>query len=116
MRPRLRSKTSIAPSGRVTLVAPVADENFGLAVDSRGRVLVAEAAARRVIRIEDGRKTPLASSARPWFPTGVAARGDTIFVLEATDYVRGTPVRMRVRRIAASGESRTLATVSIPPA
>ena len=108
----------IAPSGRIQILATgIANENFGIAGAPDSAVLVAEAAARRVIRITPGgRKSVAARSTKPWFPTGVAATREALFVLEATDYKRGTPVRVRVRRIERDGTARTLATVTMPPA
>jgi hypothetical protein len=49
-----------------------------------------------------------------WAPTGVAAGRDALYVLEASDYRRGEPVRMRVRRIDRSGGARVLAQVAVP--
>jgi hypothetical protein len=106
----------IAPNGSVrTLATGLPEENFGIARAADGSVLVVEAAARRVVRLRPGAKrTIAATSARPWFPTGVAAAGAATYVLEATDYLRGQPVRMRVRRVGSDGRSRMLATVTIP--
>jgi hypothetical protein len=108
----------IGPDGSLrTLASGLARENFGIALAPDGAILVAEAAARRVVRIGPGaRRSIAATSTRHWFPTGVAVAGGALYLLEATDYVRGTLTRMRVRRIDASGASRTLATVTIPPA
>lgn len=108
----------VAPSGLVkTVAAGLARENFGMALDRDGSLLVAEAAARRIVRIAaGGRRSAAATSVKPWFPTGVAAGRGALYVLEATDYVRGTLARMRVRRVSPTGASRTLATVTIPSA
>ena len=105
----------VSPRGQVSLVVGgLAAENFGIALDPLGNVYVAEFSARRVLRIApDGRRQVVASSAAPWGPTGVAYRDGAVFVLEATEYSRGVETRMRVRKIAG-GQSRTLATVSIP--
>jgi hypothetical protein len=108
----------IAPNGSVRVLATgLPEENFGIAGTADGSILVVEAAARRIVRLRRGaQRTNAATSVRPWFPTGVAAAGGSIYVLEATDYVRGQPVRMRVRRTGSDGRSHTLATVTIPPA
>jgi hypothetical protein len=108
----------IAPNGSVRVLATgIAEENFGIARAADGSILVVEAAARRIVRLHQGaRRTIAATSARPWFPTGVAEARGSLFVLEATDYVRGVPVRMRVRRTGRDGRTQTLATITIPPA
>lgn len=105
----------IDPDGSLrTVAARIADENFGIAVAGNA-VLVAEARARRVVRIEaNGRRSIAATSARPWFPTGVAVARGSLYLLEATDYRRGVATRMRVRRIDRDAGTRVLATVAIP--
>jgi hypothetical protein len=105
----------IARDGSVrTIAREIADENFGIAVAGNA-VLVAEARARRVVRIEaDGRRSLAATSARPWFPTGVAAARGSLYLLEATDYRRGEATRMRVRWVDRDNRTRVLATVAIP--
>ena len=105
----------VTPQGQMSLVADrIARENFGIAVDSRDNIYVAEFSARRVLRIAPGgRRQIVASSAAPWGPTGLAVRDGALFVLEATEHRRGVETRMRVRKIAG-GKSRTLATISIP--
>jgi hypothetical protein len=100
-----------------TLASGLARENFGLAVVADGAILVADAAARRVVRVGPGaRRSIAANSTAPWFPTGVAATRGALYLLEATDYVRGSLTRLRVRRIDAGGASQILAKVTIPPA
>lgn len=105
----------ISPGGRVSVVADgLAAGNYGIALDPRGHVHVAEPSARRIVTVSpDGRKRISASAVAPWSPTGVAVHGGKLLVLEWTDFKRGTPVRGRVREIAGS-RSRTLAAVSIP--
>ena len=107
---------AIAPNGAMRIIASgLAAENFGLAIDRDGSVLVAEAAARRVLRIKsDGRRSVAARSPAPWSPTGVAVARGHLYILEASDYRRGVETRMRVRRIAPNRAATTLATVSIP--
>lgn len=108
----------IAPDGSASVIARGrASENFGIALGSEGRVLVAEHAARRVVVVAPGRKArTLTVSAAPWAPTGVAWRNSTLYVLEAEDYAAGRPERMRVRRITTDGGDRVLATVTLPTA
>jgi hypothetical protein len=110
-----RAVRRVSPSGKVTLVGDRLEAgNFGIAVDPQGNVYVAEHSARRIVRIAPNGRRQIASIAQaPWSPTGVAVRGGVLFVLESTEYVRGVPTRMRVRRVAGD-RSRTLATVSIP--
>ena len=105
----------IGRDGRVQRLATgLADENFGIAVAGNA-VLVAEAKSRRVVRIDaNGRRSIAATSARPWFPTGIAVARGSMVLLEATDYVRGVETRMRVRRIDRAGRARVLATIAIP--
>lgn len=100
--------------GRVQLLARnVANENFGIALDPSGALLVAEFDNRRVLRITGGRASVAARSPAGWAPTGVAAGPGFIAVLEATPYRRGEPTRMRVRRVAG-GRSQVLAEVAVP--
>ncbi len=106
----------IGADGTVSVVAAgLARENYGIALDRDGSILVVEGAARRIVRVSPGgRRTLAATSARPWSPTGVAVGRDGLYLLEASDYRRGVETRMRVRRIAPNGNSSLLATVSIP--
>ena len=108
---------AVAPHGQSRLVAAgLAAENFGIAVDRRGALYVAEGAKRRVLAVSPaGRRSVAARSEAPWSPSGVATTAGALYVLEASDYRRGVPARMRVRRISA-GHARVLAVVTIPPA
>ena len=84
-------------------------------MDRGGTLYVAEAAKRRILAVQPGgERRVAAASTAPWSPTGVATTAGALYVLEATDYRRGTPLRMRVRRVA-SGNARVLAMVTIPP-
>ena len=107
-----------APRRGVTVRARgIAPENFGIAVDRSDNLFVAEFARRRVLRIAPtGRRIVAIESAAPWGPTGVAVGRRGLVVLEATHYRRGSPARMRVRRVDPAGRVRTLATVTIPAA
>jgi sugar lactone lactonase YvrE len=107
----------IAPDGKVSIIANgLARENFGIALDRDGSILVAEAAARRIVRIgQRGARSIAATSMKPWSPTGVAVARGKLYVLEATDYQRGVDTRMRVRRIAPNRTSTVMAVVTIPP-
>jgi len=106
----------IAPNGAVRTVASgIARENYGIALDHDGSILVVEGAARRILRVSSGgRRTLSATSAKPWFPTGVAVGRGRLYLLEATDYERGVETRVRVRRVTPGRGSRLLATVAVP--
>jgi hypothetical protein len=80
---------------------------LGLAVDARGDVLAADHDGRRVIRITPrGEVSTLARTEQPWIPTGVAARGSDIFILEA----KGPTLTARVRKLSPDGRLTLLAT------
>jgi hypothetical protein len=85
----------------VTAATGFAPENFGIAVDRGGALLVVEHARRRIVRVApDGRRTVPITAEAPWAPTGVAAAGGALYVLEASDHRPGEPTRFRVRRSA----------------
>ncbi len=106
---------AIDSAGRVRVLAQnIARENFGIAVDPAGGVLISENRNRRVLRFAGGRRSVVATSPAGWGPTGVTASRDAVYVLEASDYRRGQPIRMRVRRIAQDGRARVLAEVVVP--
>ena len=106
----------ISPDGAVRVVASgIVRENYGIALDRDGSILVAEGAARRLVRVSPGgRRTLAATSAKPWFPTGIAVGRDGLYLLEATDYQRGVETRVRVRRVTPGRGSTVLATVAVP--
>jgi sugar lactone lactonase YvrE len=84
----------------------------GLAVDARGTVYAAASGWRCVIKIApEGHVETIVKAQTPWSPTGVALRGDDLFILEyhvindaAHNYVP------RVRRLGHNGTIATLAT------
>ena len=87
----------------------------GLGVDSTGNVYVAATSCHRVVKITpQGQVTSILKSERPWSPTGVAVRGDDIYVLEYTN--ANGPAREgwypRVRKRGSDGTWTTLATVA----
>ncbi len=101
--------------GRLQVLARnIANENFGIAVDTGGGLLVTEHRNRRVLRIVGGRARVVATTPLGWAPTGVAAGGNSLYLLEASDYRRGQPPRVRVRKIDPGGRSRVLAEVTVP--
>jgi hypothetical protein len=110
-----RAVRAVDRRGRVQVLARnIANENFGIALDPAGALLVAEHANRRVLRIAGGRTRVVATTPPGWAPTGVAAGRDAVYVLEASDHRQGQPIRMRVRRIAQDGRARVLAQVVVP--
>jgi hypothetical protein len=95
----------------VTAATGFSPENFGIAVDERGALYVAEHGRRRIVRVSpDGRRSVPITAEAPWAPTGVAVRGSALYVLETTDQARGRPARFRVRR-SEDGRVRLLGTV-----
>lgn len=109
------SVRAVDRSGRVQrLAAGVADENFGIALDPAGALLVVEHANRRVIRFAGGRRQVVATTPAGWGPTGVAAARGGLLLLEASEHRPGQPTRMRVRQVGRDGRSRVLAQVTVP--
>jgi sugar lactone lactonase YvrE len=88
----------------------------GLGIDSGGNAYVAATSCHRVVKITpDGQITSILKSERPWSPTGVAVRGEDIYVLEYTN--ANGPAKEgwypRVRKRAMDGTWVTL--VTVPP-
>jgi len=107
----------IAPDGKATVLARgLAAENFGIALEPDGAVLVAEHSKRRVVAVSPGRRTQVvATSPAPWGPTGLTWDKGALYLLEASDHRPGTPDQMRVRRIGADGTDKVLATAPLSP-
>ena len=106
---------SVDRRGRTRVLARnIANENFGIALDPAGGLLVVENTNRRVLRFSGGRRSVAATSPAGWGPTGVAAGRGGLFLLEASDYRRGQPTRMRVRQIRPGAGARLLAEVTVP--
>jgi len=86
----------------------------GLAVLSDGTVYAAATSCHAVVRIGTGGDvTTVLRSERPWSPTGVAAYGHDVYVLEYTN-ANGPATegwRPRVRRIDGQGNVSTVASV-----
>ena len=97
-----------------TVATGLGADNFGIALDQAGRLLVAEHGNRRVVRISGRQRQVVATSPPGWAPTGVAARRGAVYVLESSDYRRGRPPRMRVRQIGSDGRPRLIAQVEVP--
>lgn len=106
---------AIDGGGRVRVLASgLGDDNFGIAFDPAGHLLVAEHRNRRVIRIAGTQRQVVATSPPGWFPTGVTAGRGGVVVLEASDHRPGQAPRMQVRQVRADGRSRLLAQVTVP--
>jgi len=88
----------------------------GLGIDSRGNAFMAATSCHRVVEVTpDGHITSILKSERPWSPTGVAVRGEEIYVLEYTN-ANGPSNEgwyPRVRKRAKNGTWTTL--VTVPP-
>jgi sugar lactone lactonase YvrE len=85
----------------------------GLAVDGRGTVYAAATGCRCVVRITaDGKVETVLKAERPWSPTGVALRGESLYVLEypnANGAIHADWVP-RVRKLGRDGKTTTLVT------
>jgi hypothetical protein len=85
----------------------------GLAVDGGGTVYAAATGCRCVVKITaDGKVETVLKAERPWSPTGVAVRGEAIYVLEyfnanGDKHEDWVP---RVRKIGRDGKVMTLVT------
>jgi hypothetical protein len=86
----------------------------GLAVNSHGAVYAAATGCHRVVKVTpEGRVSSVLKAERPWSPTGVAVRGDDVYVLEYPDSAERAEWLPRVRKLDRDGRVTTLAT--IPP-
>ena len=78
---------------------------WGLTVDAKGNIYIAEYGARRVIRITpDGKVSTSVRSEKPWSPTGVVAHGDDLYVLEDGLILPNTLLGPRVRKVTSDGK------------
>ena len=85
----------------------------GLAVDARGTVYAAATGCRRVVKITaDGKVETILKAERPWSPTGIAVRGDAIYVLEYPNQMDEKREEWvpRVRKVGRDGKATTLVT------
>lgn len=88
----------------------------GLGVDSAGNVYAAATSCHRVVQITPaGQVTSILRSERPWSPTGVAVKGDDIYVLEFTNAngPRSEGWSPRVRKRSKDGTWSTLVEVPL---
>jgi sugar lactone lactonase YvrE len=84
----------------------------GLAVDSRGVVYAAATGCRCVAKVTpEGRVSSVMKSERPWSPTGVAVRGEDVYVLEYTNpnSADRSDWHPRVRKLGQDGRVTILA-------
>jgi DNA-binding beta-propeller fold protein YncE len=86
----------------------------GLGVDSGGNVYVADTGNRRLLKVDNNGKVQVISrSEPPYFPTGVAAAGGTLYVLEVGFTLPGAWSGPRIKKIDGDGKATILATVGV---
>jgi hypothetical protein len=76
-------------------------------------VYAAATGCRCVVKIKaDGKVETVLKAQRPWFPTGVAAQGDAIYVLEYPSQIdeKREDWVPRVRKVSRDGKTTTLVT------
>ena len=84
---------------------------FGVAVDARGNVFVADNGNRRVLKVApDGTLSTAARAERPWSPTGIALKDGDLYILEF-GFTPPSTYTPRVRRLSADGTITVLAAV-----
>lgn len=84
----------------------------GLAVASDGTVFVADAANRRLLKVTPGGKVDsVLRTEPPYFPNGVAAVGQDVYVLEIGFTLPNISSGPRVRKISADGSQKILITL-----
>lgn len=89
----------------------------GLAVDARSTVYAAATGCRAVVKItSDGHVSVILRAETPWSPTGIAVRGEEVYVLEYQHPNSARPEEWvpRVRKVARDGKVTTL--VALPTA
>lgn len=85
---------------------------FGITVDAQRNVFVADYGNRRVQKITpQGQTATVLSAEEHWFPTGVAARGADLYILEMGETSSHASLGTRVRKLMPDGRVLTLATV-----
>ena len=87
----------------------------GLDVNAQGDVYAAACGCRCVVKISaEGKVETVLKAERPWSPTGVAVRGDDVYVLEYT-HANGHVSdgwQPRVRKLGRDGKVTSLVTIS----
>ena len=85
---------------------------WGLAVDARKNIYVADYGARRILKITtDGTITTLLNSDSPWSPTGVTISSDDVYILEDGFTSPKKVSGPRVRKVTKNGTISILAVV-----
>jgi hypothetical protein len=85
----------------------------GLAVNSDGVVYAAATGCHCVVKVTpDGRVSTVLKAERPWSPTGVAVRGEDVYVLEYPNSPERVDWLPRVRKLDRDGNVTTLVTIS----
>ena len=84
----------------------------GLGVDSGSNVYVADTGNRRLLKVNnDGQVQVILRSEPPYFPTGVAAAGGNLYVLEVGFTLPSSWSGLRIKKIDGDGKATILATV-----
>ena len=84
----------------------------GLSVASDGTIYAADSANRRLLKITpEGIPEVILHTEPPYFPNGVAAAGDNLYVLEVGFTLPNISSGPRVRKISADGRQTILTTV-----
>lgn len=100
-----------APNTNQASIEPFA-RFFGLTVDDKNNVFVADFYNNRLTKISsDGKISPIFNSEKDWSPIGVATSDDEIYVLEARPYSSATHTGSRVVKIASDGKPTVIATM-----
>lgn len=85
---------------------------FGLDVDAKNNVFVADFGKSRVLKISfDGKISTVLNSEKDWSPIGVAASDDAIYVLEGRPYSAAIHTGNRVLKMSADGKLTVLASL-----
>lgn len=86
----------------------------GLSVDSGGKVYVSDTGNRRLLKVNnDGKVQVILRSEPPYFPTGVAAAGGNLYVLEVGFTLPSAWSGPRIKKIDGDGKVTILATVGV---
>src|ERR1041385_6024659 len=85
---------------------------YGIVVDAQGNSFVADYGNQRIIKITlDRQLTTMVRSEESWFPTGVALKGNELYVLEGSHTPDYKPIGTRVRKLSPDGKIVVLAAV-----
>jgi sugar lactone lactonase YvrE len=107
-----RDLSDTTSEDRPRLLASSHESLAGLTVDAGGNVYVADAGNRRLLKINNqGRVEVMLRSEPPYFPTGVAAAGGNLHILEVGFTLPNAWSGPRIRKIDSGGRSTILTTV-----